>query len=731
MGAKKSISNSFTVNTVEDGEMYSVEWSDAFGVINNIICYNNGWAKYKPNGGAGEWIRATLYHREGSGVSQAVQCYEIYLRAYLSDGTQVTGSGWPKHVYITNHIALEGYDEDTSHVSYKAEFYDLNHNFIGTYSIGKTLDGASAPEYNKEYYAWSNQVSTSGVGVEPSIEGSWSSSIPQQHTSANLWKKIVHYTFDIYTMSYTADSPQYYRMNGENGTSIRTKGSVFAVVKYWVNSQSALPTSGETIGTLAWEDGTNYLLEYHETSTGWWAQSVTLHDGDRVLFYDPNLNASARKKVYEFEDDDFAIIGNIDVYDGDAYTEQQEGHLWQWSDEAVTWLDLGQFKGEAGATYYTHVAWADNVTFRSTPLEPAQGCLNKRNASSVSGGTTTPPTSSSPSKPFMGIRIDTIAGADNTVYTTYTWEKVQGAQGERGKTGKFYYYGGVFDPNNSTTPFIVNDANTPYFKYTSGVETHFWVYVKEVAEGNYTMSQMGTPSSSNADWKIMTDDFKYIISEAVFASFAHLGGFIMSDPWMISQTPTSDSPSQNISDFHGDPLNDDFRPMFAVNGQTGAAYMQNGYFNGSVTLKTLTQSEYRVTGTSSESSPVQIPLSTYPASTYVVSGVVSLPNAANFVGRQINLFFVSNTTLLCYQYQGANYGNVLFCGYDTSNPTPINTNLTPYRITGSFVVLTLVATTTFATNYAQWVVIAQRGIAGGTYMNTNYRIFPDGHIQQA
>lgn len=586
-----TISSTLNVNTLDDAEVYYVEWKDNVGLISSIPCYGNGWAKDN-YGGAEEWFRAALFKRVGSSEASAVQCYEIVLRAYLADGTQVVNSSWPKNVNNASYIALVGYDENISHMTYKAEFYSLNHELLGSYSISRSVDGSSAPRYTEEQYAWSNVSSTSGVGEEPSPNSGWQTSIAPQVSYAYLWKKIVLYTYNIGTNQYTAGTPQYYRMNGENGTSIHTRGSVLAVIKYWASSISDLPTSGEEGGTLAWVDGDSFLMEYHEGSTGWWSQSIALNEGDRIICTDTvNRTAAVRKNIYEFDGIDDLVSVGVTVNDGDAYTEAQNGHLMQWSQEATNWLDLGQFKGESGITYYTHIAWADSVTFRSTPLPPATGCLNKQNASSVTGGTITPRTSQSASKPYMGIRIDQIAGSDSRDYLTYTWELVQGAKGDRGKTGKFYYYAGVFNDFEPSDTFVVNDANAPYFKYTSGNETHYWVFVKEVSEGRISKSEMGTPSSSNADWEIMTDDFKYMITEAIFGNFAKFGSFIISGDWMISQNAATGSSSQNFTDFGknvptgGDPLVDNgtnFIPVFAVNGLTGRGYLQDAFLKGFV-----------------------------------------------------------------------------------------------------------------------------------------------------
>jgi hypothetical protein len=45
---------------------------------------------------------------------------------------------------------------------------------------------------------------------------------------------------------------------------------------------------------------------------------------------------------------------------------------------------------------------------------------------------------------------------------------------------------------------------------------------------------MGTPSSSSTNWQIMTNDFKYIITEAIFGDYAHFGSFVINGDWMIS-----------------------------------------------------------------------------------------------------------------------------------------------------------------------------------------------------
>lgn len=108
-----------------------------------------------------------------------------------------------------------------------------------------------------------------------------------------------------------------------------------------------------------------------------------------------------------------------------------------------------------------------------------------------------------------------------------------GAVGSRGKTGRFYYYAGEFDVNDNTHTFFVNDAQAPYFN-TGG--TKFHVYNSDT-NGSFTMAQMGDNFNS-APWEIMTNDFKYIITEAIFGKYAHFGSFIINGDWMLSQHGT-------------------------------------------------------------------------------------------------------------------------------------------------------------------------------------------------
>jgi len=132
--------------------------------------------------------------------------------------------------------------------------------------------------------------------------------------------------------------------------------------------------------------------------------------------------------------------------------------------------------------------------------------------------------------------------ADGMFTTARTGD--DGQKGDTGKTGRFFYYAQEW-ANSSTVSYLVSDAQAPYFGYTnSQTNAHnYWVFNPE-NNGTYTMAQMGAPSSSNPNWQIMTSDFKYLITQAMFTNFAKLGSAVFSGDWMISQYGT---PSRNIT----------------------------------------------------------------------------------------------------------------------------------------------------------------------------------------
>lgn len=106
---------------------------------------------------------------------------------------------------------------------------------------------------------------------------------------------------------------------------------------------------------------------------------------------------------------------------------------------------------------------------------------------------------------------------------------IQGIQGAQGKIGRFYYYAQEW-VDSSNVSYSVTDTEAPFFAYNN----NYWVF-NPTANGSYSMHDMGAPSSSSVNWKLMVTDFKFIIAQAIFSNYAHLGSFIVNGDWLLAQ----------------------------------------------------------------------------------------------------------------------------------------------------------------------------------------------------
>lgn len=165
--------------------------------------------------------------------------------------------------------------------------------------------------------------------------------------------------------------------------------------------------------------------------------------------------------------------------------------------------------------------------------------------------------------------------------------------GERGKVGRFFYFAGDFDANNTTQKFLVNDAQAPFFRNKKeGTEIYYYYVFNPEVNGEYTMSKMWELSIqdfNNKPFEIMTNDFKYLITEALFSKNAHLGSAIINGDWMISQHgKIGEANSQDFTKFDPDFPNSNnangtnFIPNYAVNLNTGVSYQNEAYLTGSL-----------------------------------------------------------------------------------------------------------------------------------------------------
>lgn len=417
----------------------------------------------------------------------------------------------------------------------------MKRSISSSFIVNTVEDGQSAPFYNEEWFAWSNDPTTASVTDEPHIAGEWSKTIPSQGSYAYLWKKVAHYDWDDTARSYTLTSTQYFRMSGTNGTSINIKGAI----DYAASSSSGFPTASSSLN--------NRKAIAKADSRIWRCQQVAQNTYDWV----PNAGTASDGYSY--------TIGEGTFNGSSSSASNLNGHLVMWSTEAEDWVDLGQFKGEPGVTYYTHIAWASSVSITARGIVVIGFVTVKLPADTM--------------HPWMGVLVDTNPGQDPNNAERYVWTNTKGQKGDKGDkgdVGRFFYYAGVWSEIASEDTFEVSDAQAPYFRYGGTEELpNYWVF-NPATNGTYSKAQMGTPSSSAASWEQMASDFKYIITQALFSRYAHLGSWIFNGDFMLSQTGADGT--ENYTQFTGE--GSTWQPNLYMNAKTGKLVSNSGVIGG-------------------------------------------------------------------------------------------------------------------------------------------------------
>lgn len=322
----------------------------------------------------------------------------------------------------------------------------------------KGNDGAGQPDYIQYQEAWSNDESTTNINTAPNTEhgrtdgtesnpaeADWHDSTPANPNNyAYLWRrsrKMVLKSDGTYEPENQGGVPtaagtwKYTRLSGTNGTSIKTKGTVAAVI----TASDTWPTSGFKTGDIGIKqgDGTPYKATVSEGVATWSKSGMSASD----------------------DGDSYTMTKDCSIdLDGDGTPNNIKGHLIMWSSEAGKWIDLGQFKGDAGTTYYTHVAWGKDVVLSSSALPIPDGQTNRPNASSVPYFSISPATGYN----WMGILINTsVEDPTASDKLKYTWQNTEGPQGPQGgRTATVYLY-----KRSATAISTVGISQTLHYKF--------------------------------------------------------------------------------------------------------------------------------------------------------------------------------------------------------------------------------------------------------------------------
>ena len=189
-------------------------------------------------------------------------------------------------------------------------------------------------------------------------------------------------------------------------------------------------------------------------------------------------------------------------------------------------------------------------------------------------------------------------------------------QGEPGHVGRWYYFAGDFvavPDEQGRYPYYMEETQAPYVRWTqdNGQTYHYSMLDNQGVEPSSLPFQptQAPWEAGQSQWTDVQSEFKYLISEAIFTGFAHLGSFIINGDWMISvlgyafYSDGSDAshlinadgtisdpsiPGMAYTYFDKNHPNDNspgrfnFCPNFAVDGHTGKVYMNDAYVRGQI-----------------------------------------------------------------------------------------------------------------------------------------------------
>lgn len=323
-----------------------------------------------------------------------------------SIATETDGGTTYRKGRVTITALPESLDEVTRLlVTCSAVYSGVSYERTLAHVITRVQDGVSVDSYIESQEAWGDSTTS-----YPQL--GWSDSTPAKN-GKYLWRRTRKMVLDAAGVTYVPDSEdgdhdgvadgewKYQRLSGTDGTSIETRGTVDVV------SAGSLPTEGVSAGDLGIRQGSGYVYV-----------CAVMQDGH-------SLGWNSYAQVGDGDSYSVSRYNSADL-EGDGIAVNLKGHLVMWSAEAQKWIDLGQFKGDPGITYFTHIAWADSTSGTFSGGIPL-GQISTPNKGAVGHFSITP----REGYDWMGLLINQ-SQADPTAAskTYYTWQYTKGAKGE-------------------------------------------------------------------------------------------------------------------------------------------------------------------------------------------------------------------------------------------------------------------------------------------------------------
>ena len=139
-----------------------------------------------------------------------------------------------------------------------------------------------------------------------------------------------------------------------------------------------------------------------------------------------------------------------------------------------------------------------------------------------------------------------------------------GSPGSAGPTGPMYYPAGEYQPGNTYT---VTDKLVPVVLYKPTNGSYNYYYAKQTTQA--------APTDGNA-WGAF-ENFEVMFVDVLFASYAHLGAFIINGNYFMSQKGTGTNGTTTINYY--DDI-DHFNPYLKMNAETGELWARKGTIGG-------------------------------------------------------------------------------------------------------------------------------------------------------
>ena len=316
----------------------------------------------------------------------------------------------------------------------------------------------------------------------------------------------------------------------------------------------------------------------------------------------------------------------------------------------------------------------------------------------------------------------------------------KGATGEGvpGKTGRFYWYAGLSSALRDNVQFVATEYQAPYVNTGTNDNPTLWAFVG--SNGTHYFPSSNSDYTPANGWELMNTQNKFLVSEAVFSGYAHLGSFIINKDWMISQygvlvdssgkETKVDGGGANPIVLYGNNVHSGtiiVRVQFTSSGTasiTATASSEGSYDKGYV-KNSGGSTLIEVSGTKSETVNQSVSSGGYIDLSYTKDPSVSGHDdkiTFNISGVGYTLSLVSATSGMTYTGSSSSGGVIPSDPYTYFDPTDPMASTPPssgYKFRPNFAVDGLTGKTYQNDAYVKGQIVAESGAIGGFNINSD------------